>query len=248
MQDPWEELQGDVERQLTEVEALIERWRITPGGRAAGASEKATLKAALLRSLREIETDLTDMAGVVETCRNDPAKFGLDGAAVARRADFVSSSQAMAARVRDELNPREAQEAAERKGLLESPRAGDIRVLEDGPNAPRPMQSTIELNDVMIHEQQQQQVTAIEQQDEQLGVLSGVMDRLGSMGRAIHDELIAQGRALDEFTAEVDETQGRMRQAMTVMQKMLKNKENGKFCAILVLSVILIVLMFLVFS
>ena len=73
MQDPWEELQGDVERQLTEVEALIERWRITPGGRAAGASEKATLKAALLRSLREIETDLTDMAGVVETCRTDPA-------------------------------------------------------------------------------------------------------------------------------------------------------------------------------
>ena len=54
--------------------------------------------------------------------------------------------------------------------------------------------------------------------------------------------------ALDELNADVDDTQTRMHTAMGVMKKMLKQKDRGKFCCILVLSVVLFVLVFLVLN
>jgi len=46
----------------------------------------------------------------------------------------------------------------------------------------------------------------------------------------------------------VDDAGSQMRSAMVVMKKMLKSKDRGKFCAILVLSIVLILLTMAVFS
>ena len=70
-------------------------------------------------------------------------------------------------------------------------------------------------------------------------MLSSAITRLGNMGKTINEELKSQGRLLDAFTEDVDDTSGRMRQAMGVMNKMLKSKDRGKFCAILVLTLVL---------
>ena len=64
----------------------------------------------------------------------------------------------------------------------------------------------------------------VAEQDDNLGMLSSTMTRLGQMGLAIKDELIAQGRALDELTDEVDSTSSKMKQAQQVMTKLLKSK------------------------
>ena len=47
---------------------------------------------------------------------------------------------------------------------------------------------------------------------------------------------------------EVDDTHGKMNAALGVMNKMLKSKDRGKFCTIIVLTIVLFVLIFLVFS
>ena len=64
----------------------------------------------------------------------------------------------------------------------------------------------------------------VAEQDDNLGMLSSTMTRLGQMGLAIKDELIAQGSALDELTDEVDSTSSKMKQAQQVMTKLLKSK------------------------
>lgn len=46
----------------------------------------------------------------------------------------------------------------------------------------------------------------------------------------------------------MDEAGGQMRHAIVVMQRMLKQKDRGKFCAIAVLTVVLVILSMLVFS
>ena len=48
------------------------------------------------------------------------------------------------------------------------------------------------------------------------------------MGKTINEELKSQGWLL-ALTEDVDDTSGRMRQAMGVMNKMLKSKDRGKF-------------------
>ena len=79
-------------------------------------------------------------------------------------------------------------------------------------------------------------------------MLSTTMFRLGDMGKRIKEELIAQGKALDELTEDVDTTQSKMAQATAVMNKMLKSKDGGKFCFIIFLTIVLGVLLFLIFG
>ena len=52
----------------------------------------------------------------------------------------------------------------------------------------------------------------VAEQDDNLGMLSSTMTRLGQMGLAIKDELVSQGKALDELTEDVDSTSSKMKQ------------------------------------
>jgi len=85
-------------------------------------------------------------------------------------------------------------------------------------------------------------------QETELGVLSGALDRLGVMGKVMNEEMKAQGRELDAFTNEVESASDRMTAATATMKKMLKKNDRGKFCAILVLSLVLILLLYAVFA
>ena len=93
---------------------------------------------------------------------------------------------------------------------------------------------------------QQQQEQAIERQSVELNIIGTSVDRLGEMGRVINQELRQQGKDLDAFSGEVDDASGKMAQATAAMKKMLKKKDRGKLCAICVLSLTLIVLMYAV--
>ena len=53
---------------------------------------------------------------------------------------------------------------------------------------------------------------------------------------------------IDELTSEVDATGSRMQKMNAIMKKMTKNKDRGKFCAILVLSLVLVLLCYFVLA
>jgi len=48
--------------------------------------------------------------------------------------------------------------------------------------------------------------------------------------------------------SQVDDVSGKMSAATNTMKKMLKRKDRGKLCAILVLTIVLIILMYAVFA
>mmetsp|Transcript_8560 Transcript_8560/g.14445 ORF Transcript_8560/g.14445 Transcript_8560/m.14445 type:complete len:256 (-) Transcript_8560:355-1122(-) len=255
MEDPWPPLEADVQRQLAEVGSTITRWRLLCD--SSERSEAALLRASLLKMLTEMDVDLEDMSATVEIATKDPHKFGLDAAELQHRVDFVRISQQQAAELRAELiesdgrlTAKADKERAERLGLLAKDKPCGKPTGAVGSSAAWEAKqcAVCQQNESTLQQQQQSQQAAIAEQDEQLGVLSGVANRLGRMARNINEELRAQGRALDEFTQEVDETHGRMAAALNVMQKMLKSKDRGKFCAIIVLTILLAVLLVLVFS
>ena len=88
----------------------------------------------------------------------------------------------------------------------------------------------------------------METQDQELGVLGGALGRLGVMGKAMNDELRAQDREHDAFNEEVEQAGSKMSMATDAMKKMMKRKDRGKLCAILVLSIVLILLMYAVIA
>ena len=77
-------------------------------------------------------------------------------------------------------------------------------------------------------------------------MIGGSLDRLGAMGKEIHAELRQQGHDLDAFHEEVDDASSKMADAMLLMKKMLKQKDRGKLCCIVILTIVLIVLIWIV--
>ena len=97
-----------------------------------------------------------------------------------------------------------------------------------------------------MQQQQQQREAVIDNQDQELGVLGNALDRLGAMSKVINEELKTQGKELDALGGDMDQTSSKMKQAEDIMKKMLKQKDRGKFCAIFVLSIVLILLLYAV--
>jgi len=190
----------------------------------------------------------------------DPAKFGIAPDELQRRRSFVSQTRAEANSVRDTLASAKSlksarKERTERQGLLAGRGSssscemtqGAASSVEAMAAAGRVQRGVYQSHEAEMQEQQQVQREAVAEQDVHLSVLSSTMTRLGQMGLAIKDELVSQGKALDELTDEVDSTSSKMKQAQQVMTKMLKSRDGGKLCCILLLTLTLGCLMYAVF-
>ena len=244
--DPFTLVEGEAARQLAEIGGLLTRWRQLSSSDTAQADKMRKL---ILKNLSEVGVDLQDMSATVDIATRDPTKFGLDTRELNRRSVFVLSSQRQVEEIRAEISESDGMNTPtkqrERRGLLSADSPGVPKRGSGGSRGQQEMQAS---NDHVVELEHMKQQQEVQQQDQQLRGLSGVMDRLGEMGRQINTELKAQGTALDELNADVDDTQTRMHTAMGVMKKMLKQKDRGKFCCILVLSVVLFVLVFLVLN
>ncbi|KAL1520273.1 hypothetical protein AB1Y20_023741 [Prymnesium parvum] len=254
--DPFEVVQEEARHSLLEVSAQLRRWHeLRSSGSSSDAAEASRLRASISRSLAELRLDLSDLHSTVDIAARDPAKYGLKPHEVASRRKFVAEAQAEAQRAQAELEGEGSGAKGEAKGAAKGERQGLLGASCSSSSSPaepaEPMGKSWAVrkeNHAMVAAQQQQQQEQLELQDVELAGLGETVDRLGQMGRSMNEELKAQGRAFDEFTQEVESTRERMRSAVGVMNKMMKNKDRGKFCVIIFLTVVLFILMYAVFS
>jgi hypothetical protein len=283
--DPFHSVQNEVSQQLDDIIAQIKKWKKL----SSKSPKHEPTRQRILSSLSELQVDLQDMQATIDIALRDPGKFALTPSELMTRQTFVRDLQAQANDARDTLDPtidsgRQGATPAgdsrnDRTALME---AGGIST--DGGwtscesaskySSTRREQSGAyrdNADSIATHQQQQQQQFA--EQEQELGVLGGALDRLGNMGKVINDELKAQGRELDAmnevgnrfshalacdtaltgrtlacWSQDVDSVSSRMHQATDAMKKMLKRKDRWKICAILVLSLVLILLMYAVIA
>ncbi|XP_076909097.1 syntaxin-61-like isoform X2 [Bidens hawaiensis] len=103
-------------------------------------------------------------------------------------------------------------------------------------------------NDDFISSESDRQMLLIKRQDEELDELSASVERIGSVGLTIHDELIAQDKIIEELGSEMDSTSNRLdfvQKKVAVVMK--KASAKGQFMMILFLIVLFIILFVLVF-
>uniref|UniRef100_A0A2D4NT04 t-SNARE coiled-coil homology domain-containing protein n=1 Tax=Micrurus surinamensis TaxID=129470 RepID=A0A2D4NT04_MICSU len=103
-------------------------------------------------------------------------------------------------------------------------------------------------NSHFIEDQQAQQQLIIDQQDEQLELVSGSIGVLKNMSQRIGGELDEQAVMLDDFSHEVDNTQSRLDNVMKKLAKVSHmTSDRRQWCAIIILLVILVVVLILFF-
>lgn len=101
-------------------------------------------------------------------------------------------------------------------------------------------------NDPFMDHEQQQQELIMQNQDAQLGELASAVERIGVLGRDMHQELEEQGQILDEFGDEFDETTSRMRNVQQKLDRFIAETGPRQFCIIVVLSITFVILTVLV--
>ena len=218
--------------------------------------------------------DLEEVLRVVES--NRQRFPNLDDAELDSRRTFVRSSRRITLSIRDDLSthaPKCARAAtsgrggggSEREGLL-SGASSPAPAVAAGAQARGggcggcgcghatheltpscdPHASARAANAACLDGHAQLQQAQMEMQEETLDELHGAVGRLKELGHTMNDELSVQRRMMDELGSQVENASGAMASLKARMQLMAKSKDRGKFCAILLLSALLFMLVCLV--
>ncbi|KAF6097458.1 syntaxin 10 [Phyllostomus discolor] len=130
-------------------------------------------------------------------------------------------------------------------------------IVEANPGKPATQKSSSDLLDASmvsassryIEEQQATQQLIMDQQDQQLEMVSGSIQVLKHMSSRVGEELDEQGIMLDTFAHEMDHTQSRMDGVLRKMAKVSHmTSDRRQWCAILVLLGVLLLVLILLFS
>uniref|UniRef100_A0A2K6AFG3 Syntaxin 10 n=2 Tax=Mandrillus leucophaeus TaxID=9568 RepID=A0A2K6AFG3_MANLE len=132
-----------------------------------------------------------------------------------------------------------------------------IGIVEANPGKPAPQKSLSDLLDASavsatsryIEEQQATQQLIMDEQDQQLEMVSGSIQVLKHMSGRVGEELDEQGIMLDAFAQEMDHTQSRMDGVLRKLAKVSHmTSDRRQWCAIAALVGVLLLVLILLFS
>jgi t-SNARE syntaxin family protein len=218
----------DVLSQLNSTRALFTSYlRIRSLSTTTGkpSPELASAHKELSTSLTALAEDLADLVESVKAVRDDPYKYGLEIEEVSRRQRLVDEVGDEVADMREELA----------KSVHTEPGGYKTPVVDDE-----------ERRDYNEEFEQQQQLTMMREQDQDL---DGVFRTVGNLRQQADDmgrELEEQAEILENVDGLADRVGGRLQGGLKKMSEVVKKNEDGlSSCCIAVLIFILILLLVL---
>ena len=103
--------------------------------------------------------------------------------------------------------------------------------------------------DAYLDSQAGTQEMLIQQQDENLGILSSAVRRIGQMGLSIQDELQQQERLIDDYGDEMEGTRGRLKAVQADIKKLMASKDSWMakcICTLVCALILLTILLFII--
>ncbi|MXQ87628.1 hypothetical protein E5288_WYG017784 [Bos mutus] len=177
----------------------------------------------------------------------NPRKFNLDATELSIRKAFITSTRQVVRDMKDQMSASSVQALAERKNrqaLLGD--SGGQNWSSGTTDKYGRLDRELQLaNSHFIEEQQAQQQLIVEQQDEQLELVSGSIGVLKNMSQRIGGELEEQAVMLDDFSHELESTQSRLDNVMKKLAKVSHMTNRRQWCAIAVLFVVLLIVLIL---
>lgn len=247
MEDPFFVVKGEVQKAVNTAQGLFQRWTELLQGPSAATREEIDWTTNELRNnLRSIEWDLEDLDETISIVEANPRKFNLDATELSIRKAFITSTRQIVRDMKDQMSASSVQALAERKNrqaLLgdSSSQNWDAGVMDRYGRLDRELQLA---NSHFIEEQQAQQQLIVEQQDEQLELVSGSIGVLKNMSQRIGGELEEQAVMLDDFSHELESTQSRLDNVMKKLAKVSHmTSDRRQWCAIAILFAVLLVVL-----
>lgn len=249
MEDPFFVVKGEVQKAVNTAQGLFQRWMELLQDPSAATREEIDWTTNELRNnLRSIEWDLEDLDETISIVEANPRKFNLDATELSIRKAFITSTRQVVRDMKDQMSTSSVQALAERKNrqaLLGD--SGSQNWSSGTTDQYGRLDRELQLaNSHFIEEQQAQQQLIVEQQDEQLELVSGSIGVLKNMSQRIGGELEEQAVMLDDFSHELESTQSRLDNVMKKLAKVSHmTSDRRQWCAIAILFVVLLVVLIL---
>ncbi|NWU51397.1 STX6 protein, partial [Dromas ardeola] len=240
----------EVQKAVNTAQGLFQRWTELLQDPSIATREEIDWTTNELRNnLRSIEWDLEDLDETINILSANPRKFNLDATELGIRKAFITSTRQVVREMKDQMSNSSMQTLAERKNRQALLGESGSQSWSSGPDKYSRLDRELQLaNSHFIEEQQAQQQLIVEQQDEQLELVSGSIGVLKNMSQRIGGELEEQAVMLDDFSHELDSTQSRLDNVMKKLAKVSHmTSDRRQWCAIIILFVILLVVLILFF-
>lgn len=250
MEDPFFVVKGEVQKAVNTAQGLFQRWTELLQDPSTATREEIDWTTNELRNnLRSIEWDLEDLDETISIVEANPRKFNLDATELSIRKSFITSTRQVVRDMKDQMSASSVQALAERKNrqALLGDSGGGQKWSTGTPDKYGRLDRELQLaNSHFIEEQQAQQQLIVEQQDEQLELVSGSIGVLKNMSQRIGGELEEQAVMLDDFSHELESTQSRLDNVMKKLAKVSHmTSDRRQWCAIAILFAVLLVVLLL---
>ncbi|XP_031732922.1 syntaxin-10 isoform X1 [Anarrhichthys ocellatus] len=247
-EDPFFVVKGEVQKALSRARALFDRWEELLQDGAQVSRDELDWSANELRNcLRAIDWDLEDLSETISIVESNPGKFRLGDEELQERRGFVERTRESVQDMKDQLSSPSAVAQAEKKNR----EVGSCALLtSSGQDRSTGLEAhLVSANSRYIQDQQEQQQLIVQEQDEQLELVSGSIRVLKDMSGRIGDELDEQAVMLGDFGDEMDQTSSRMDSVLKKLEKVSHmTSSRRQWCAIGVLVVVMIVVLILFFA
>ncbi|XP_065432304.1 syntaxin-10 isoform X3 [Chrysemys picta bellii] len=256
LEDPFSAVRGEVQKAVNTAWGLYERWgELLRETHVVSTEEFDWTTNELRNSLRSIEWDLEDLEETIGIVEANPRKFRIEASELTERRAFVRQMRDSVKEMRDHISSPSALAFAERKNREGSALSPQMLIGGGASQKPPPerygqlREELVSANSRYVEEQQLHQQLIIDQQDEQLELVSGSIRVLKHMSGRVGDELDEQSLMLEEFAQEMDSTQSHMDGVLKKMAKVSHmTSDRRQWCVIGILLVLLIVVLILFFT
>ncbi|XP_068460346.1 syntaxin-10-like [Clinocottus analis] len=243
-EDPFFVVKGEVQKALSRARALFDRWEeLLQEGTQVSRDELDWSANELRNCLRAIDWDLEDLSETISIVESNPGKFRLGEEELRERRSFVERTRHSVQEMKDQLSSPSSVAQAEKKNR-------EALLAPSGPDRSTGLEAhLVSSNSRYLQDQQEQQQLIVQEQDEQLELVSGSIRVLKDMSGRIGDELDEQAVMLGDFGDEMDQTSSRMDSVLKKLEKVSHmTSSRRQWCAIGVLVTIMVVVLILFFA
>ncbi|XP_069593828.1 syntaxin-6 [Ranitomeya imitator] len=251
MEDPFFVVKGEVQKAVNTAQGLFQRWTDLLQDPSIVTREELDWTTNELRNnLRSIEWDLEDLDETISIVEANPRKFSLDPAEMRQRKAFINETRQCVKEMKDQMTTPSVQALAEKKSRQALLGEGTRQGWKSEPDKYKGLDQEIQsANNQFLDGQVTQQQMIMEQQDEELELVSGSIGVLKNMSQRIGNELDEQAVMLDDFSHELDSAQSRMDNVLKKLAKVSHmTSDRRQWCAIIVLLALLLVVLILFFT
>ncbi|XP_061277925.1 syntaxin-10 isoform X1 [Bos javanicus] len=216
---------SEVQKAVNTARGLYQRWcELLQESAVVGREELDWTTNELRNGLRSIEWDLEDLEETIGIVEANPGKFKLPAGDLQERKVFVQRMRESVQEMKDHMVSPAAIAFMERNNReMLTGKPAILKSSSDLLDA-----SVVSTTSRYIEEQQATQQLILDQQDQQLEMVSGSISVLKHMSGRVGEELDEQGIMLDAFAQEMDHTQSRMDGVLRKMAK-ISHMTSGRF-------------------